>query len=81
MKLKIKCLNQHVVKHPKGWAVKSAEFAKPARLIRVVRTQQEAFRIARALAKIQRSELFVHGRDGRIRMKNSYGGDQHPPKG
>jgi hypothetical protein len=74
-------MNQHVVKHPKVWAVKSAAFAKPARLIRVVRTQQEAFRIARDLAKVQHSELFVHGRDGRIRMKNSYGHDGCPPKG
>jgi hypothetical protein len=71
-------MNQHVVKHPQGWAVKSAGVAKPTK---VVRTQLKAFYIARAIARKQHSELFVHGRDGRIRMKNSYGGDGFPPRG
>ena len=32
-------------------------------------------------AKKSKSELFVHGRDGRIRERNSYGNDPYPPKG
>jgi hypothetical protein len=71
-------MNQHVVKHPKGWAIKTPHVAKPTK---VFRTQLEAFYLAREIARKQRSELFVHGRDGRIRMKNSYGGDGFPPKG
>lgn len=29
----------------------------------------------------QRSELLIHGEDGRIRERGSYGGDQYAPKG
>jgi hypothetical protein len=71
-------MNQHVVKHPKGWAVKSAGVAKPTK---VLPTQLEAFYTAREIARKEHSELFVHGRNGRIRMKNSYGSDSFPPKG
>jgi len=27
------------------------------------------------------SEILVHGEDGRIRGRNTYGKDPHPPKG
>lgn len=37
--------------------------------------------IAREIAINNRSELVVHGTDGRIREKNSYGNDPCPPKG
>ena len=29
----------------------------------------------------QKSELVIHGRDGRIRGKDSYGNDSFPPRG
>lgn len=70
--------NQHVVPHPDGWAVK-AEGAD--RATRVTETQREAMDIAREIAKNQSSERIVHGENGRIRQKNSYGNDPHPPKG
>lgn len=28
-----------------------------------------------------RSEVLIHGENGRIRERNSYGNDPHPPKG
>ena len=28
-----------------------------------------------------RSEMIIHGRNGLIRARNSYGNDPHPPKG
>jgi uncharacterized protein YdaT len=70
--------NQHVVPHPDGWAVK-AEGAGQA--TRVTETQREAMEVAREIAKNQGSERIVHGENGRIRQKNSYGNDPHPPKG
>jgi uncharacterized protein YdaT len=70
--------NQHVVPHPDGWAVK-AEGA--GRATRVTGTQREAMEVAREIAKNQGSERIVHGENGRIRQKNSYGNDPHPPKG
>ncbi len=70
--------NQHVVKRDKGWAVRGAGNSKDTV---VKRTQQEAFEAARDIAINQGSEVLIHGRDGKIREKNSYGNDPHPPKG
>lgn len=70
--------NQHVVKHTLGWAVKGAG---NSRATNVLDTQAEAIVIARGIAKNQQSELVIHGRNGRIREKNSYGNDEFLPKG
>lgn len=43
-------------------------------------TQQEAIEAAAALARKQRTELYIYGRDGRIRERISYGTDRQPPK-
>ena len=69
--------NQHVV--PKGdeWAVKGEGNNKATR---VVDTQAEAIKIAREIAINQESELVIHGKDGKIRDKDSYGNDPCPPK-
>lgn len=69
--------NQHVVKYSDGWAVKGAGNEKATR---VIETQQEAIDIATQIAKNQQSEMFIHGRNGRIRERNSYGNDPFPPK-
>lgn len=70
--------NQHVVKHHDGWAVKGAG---NERATKVVPTQKEAIQIAREISKNQESELFIHGRNGQIRERDSHGHDPHPPKG
>ena len=69
--------NQHVVKHPDGWAIRGAG---NKRATRVVPTQAEAAEIARQIAQNQQSEVVIHRRDGRIRSKDSYGNDPNPPK-
>lgn len=43
-------------------------------------TQKQAIDYARSIAINQQSELIIHGRDGRIRDKDSYGNDPFPPK-
>jgi len=70
--------NQHVVRHKDGWAVRGAG---SQRATSVHPTQRAAVDVAREIARAQRTELFVHGRDGRIRERDSYGNDPHPPKG
>jgi uncharacterized protein YdaT len=70
--------NQHVVPHADGWAVKG-EGAERASSVH--RTQQEAIDRGREVARNQNSELFIHGRDGRIRARDSLGNDPFPPKG
>lgn len=44
-------------------------------------SKAEAIAIAREISINSNSELFIHGTDGRIREKNSYGNDSYPPKG
>lgn len=64
--------NQHVVKHSDGWAVRGAG---NGRVTKVTPTQKAAIDAAREIAKNQGSELLIHGRNGRIREKDSHGND------
>jgi NTP pyrophosphatase (non-canonical NTP hydrolase) len=68
--------NQHVVKHPEGWAVKGAG---NSRATKVTRTQAEAIEVAQDIARNQHSDTKIHGQDGKIRAGNSYGNDPCPP--
>ena len=61
--------NQHVVPKDGQWAVKSANSAKATK---VFDTQKEAVVHARTIAKNQKTGLFVHGQDGRIKDRISY---------
>ncbi len=70
--------NQYVVPYDGGWAVKPSGGSKPSS---VHDTQQEAIDRARGIARNQRSELFIHRRDGTIRERDSHGNDPFPPKG
>lgn len=71
--------NQHVTPHPQGgWQVKGAG---NSRATARTTTQSQAVSIAKNIAANQKSELVIHGRNGQIREKNSYGNDPYPPKG
>lgn len=71
--------NQHVTPNPDGgWQVKGAGNSK---VTARTSTQKEAIKIARDIARVQQSEVVIHGRNGQIREKNSYGNDPFPPKG
>ena len=69
---------QHVVPAASGWSVRRAGSARASS---THATQQAAIAAATVIARNQRTELYIHGSDGRIRERNSYGGDPHPPKG
>lgn len=43
-------------------------------------TQAEAERVGRPIARAEQTEFYLHGRDGQIRQKDSYGNDPNPPK-
>ena len=69
---------QHVVKSSSGgWAVKKGGASKATK---VYQTQGEAIEYGRKIAKSQHAEFYIHGRNGKIREKDSYGNDPHPPK-
>ena len=70
--------NQHVTPHGNQWQVKGAGNKKATA---VTQTQQQAINIARDIAKNQKSELVIHGQNGQIRQKDSFGNDPYPPKG
>lgn len=71
--------NQHVSRHEDGsWKVKGAG---NSRATSKHNTQREAIDAARSIAKNQRSEVVIHGRNGKIRAKDSYGNDPYPPRG
>lgn len=70
--------NQHVVKTDKGWGVRGE---KNSRITKNFETQKQATERAKEIAINQKSELFIHGRDGKIRERNSYGNDPYPPEG
>jgi hypothetical protein len=69
---------QHVVPRDGSWAVRRSGSDKATR---VFETQVEAVRAAREIARNQRTELYIHGRDGLIRERESFGNDPNPPKG
>lgn len=68
--------NQHVTPKGDSWQVKGAGNQKATAN---VSTQKEAIAIAKEIAQHQKSEVVIHGKDGRIRDKDSYGNDPMPP--
>ncbi len=70
--------NQHVVPHGDGWAVRGAG---NSRVTSTYDTQAGAIARGREIAQNQHSELLIHGRNGQIRARDSYGNDPFPPKG
>lgn len=70
--------NQHVVPHAGGWAVRGAG---NSRVTSIHGTQQAAANAARGTAQRQGSEVLIHGRNGQIRERDSYGNDPFPPRG
>lgn len=67
----------HVVPHEGGWATRR-EGAD--RVGSRHDTQVDAIDAARGRAIRDRTEVVIHGRDGRIRDSDSYGNDPNPPR-
>ncbi|MBZ5760176.1 MULTISPECIES: DUF2188 domain-containing protein [Rhizobium] len=61
---------QHVVPQAGKWSVRKAG---SARSTSVHATQDEAIKAATAIARNYGTELYIHGEDGRIRERNSFG--------
>ena len=66
----------HVVPHDDGWAVRR-EGAE--RVSSLHPTQKEALDAGRPIAQREKTELVIHGTDGKIRDSDSFGNDPHPP--
>lgn len=59
----------HVTPHERGWQVKTGGSEKA---YRVVSTQKEAMEIAREVAKNNRTDVKLHGKDGKVRGGHNY---------
>jgi hypothetical protein len=69
--------NQHVVPRDGRWAVRGEG---NSRISSDHRTQGAAISSATRTARSEKSEVVIHGRDGKIRDKDSYGKDPCPPR-
>ncbi len=71
--------NIHVTFHKdvNQWAVVTQGSRKAAGLFE---TKEEALKRGIEMAKAQRSELFIHRKDGIIEDRDSYGHDPFPPR-
>jgi hypothetical protein len=69
---------QHVVPSNGDLAVKKANSEKATKIFD---NQKEAIDYARKVAMNQQVELSIHGKNGQIREKASYGKDSFPPRG
>lgn len=69
--------NQHVTNKSNEWRVIRENNKKATKTFP---TQKEAIEYGRKIAINQKSELVIHGKDGKIRDKDSYGNDPYPPK-
>ena len=69
--------NQHVVPLRGDWGVRGEGNEK---LTSIHDTKAQALESAREIARNQHSELVIHGKDGRIQDKDSFGNDPCPPR-
>ncbi len=69
--------NVHVVQRDSGWGT-LREGAQ--RATQVYDTQAQAVQAGRQMAGKEQGELLIHGEDGRIRARDSFGNDPYPPK-
>ncbi|PLP97951.1 DUF2188 domain-containing protein [Cupriavidus pauculus] len=67
----------HVVPAGEGWAVEAPRDGKRT----MFATQEEAIEAGTQRAQADKVELLIHGRDGQIRERNSFGHDQRNIKG
>ncbi|HMT07735.1 MAG TPA: DUF2188 domain-containing protein [Pyrinomonadaceae bacterium] len=71
--------SHHVVHNPNGgWDVKRGGGQRAS-----VHTdlKQDAINQGREISRNQRTELVIHGLNGRIQQSDSHGGDPFPPRG
>ncbi len=71
--------SHHVVHDPDGgWNIKKGG---SDRISGHFDTQEKTIKEARKISDHQNTELYIHGRDGQIREKDSHGNDPYPPRG
>jgi Uncharacterized protein conserved in bacteria (DUF2188) len=70
--------NQHVVLYGERWAVTEEGASLPTGIFK---TQSEAWEKAKTIARKERSAAVLHGKNGRIRARNTYWPDPRRTRG
>jgi len=74
-----KLKSHHIVHNPKGgWDVKKGSSEKASKHFD---KKEDAVNAGREISQNQKTELFIHGKDGKIQRRDSHGHDPHPPEG
>ena len=74
-----KTKSHHVVPHPGGgWDAKKGG---SKRAIKHFDNKKEAVAYTRKISQNQKTELFIHGKDGSIQSRDSHGKDSRRSKG
>ena len=68
----------HISKSKIGWEVRVDGSARPRS---THNTQAQAWKSGREVARRTKAEAYLHGRDGKIRGRSSYGRDPRRSKG
>jgi hypothetical protein len=68
----------HVMPGEKAWRVEVEGSDRPRSTLK---SQSEAAKAARTIARSNKSELLIHRRNGRARDRSTYGHDPHRTKG
>lgn len=68
----------HVVHDPNGgWSVKKEGASRASKRFD---KKEDAVAWGRSISKKEGTEFVIHGRDGTIKSKDSYGDDPNPPR-
>lgn len=69
---------RHVVPNPNGgWDSKKGGASRSSKHFE---RKREAEQYSREVSTREKSELFIHGKDGQIQRKDSHGNDPFPPR-
>lgn len=62
--------SNHVVPSSSGWSVRKSG---AVRALRIFDTKDKAIHYGREISKLEKTELYIHKKNGMIQDRNSYG--------
>jgi hypothetical protein len=70
--------SHHVISNPNGgWSVKKGDAVRASKHFE---NKQDAVAWGKSISKKEGTEFVVHGRDGKIVQRDSYGNDKNSPR-
>mgnify|MGYP001796447843 CR=1 FL=1 len=69
--------SNHVVPSSQGWSVKKSGASRASRSFG---TKEEAVKYGKTISRGEKTEQYIHKKDGTIQNRNSYGNDPFPPR-